>query len=188
MLVGYARVSTEDQSLEMQVDALKKIGIDDRHIYQERLSALSKKRVAFRAALDFCRKGDTLVVWKIDRLSRTLSELIFLLDSLKEKGIELRSLTENIETNSIMGKALFQLIAMFGEMERNLISERTKAALKVARDNGQYLGGYIKVRKEEKQLIRELLKEGKSKYYIARRLGLKSRTPIYKFIQKEKLG
>lgn len=141
MLVGYARVSTEDQSLELQIEALKKAGVPEKHIYHEQVSGVKKNRPQFDACLSFLRDGDTLVVWKLDRLGRSLLPLLELLNELNERGVEFHSLTESIDTKTPMGKAMFALMGAFAQLERDMISERTKAGLAVARAKHGHTGG-----------------------------------------------
>ena len=151
MKIGYARVSTADQSLDLQIDALKAAGC--KKIYEEKASGAKDDRQELQKALDSLREGDTLVVYKLDRLARSTSKLINVLNELKEKGVEFVSIQDNIDTSTAAGKALFGILAVFAEFERDIIRERTKAGLESARARGRK-GGRPKTdkRKIEKAL------------------------------------
>lgn len=134
-LIGYARVSTADQSLDMQVKALKKAGCDQ--VFTDVASGAKADRPGLQKALDYLRAGDTLMVWKIDRLGRTLPHLVQTVDELRERGVAFRSITDNIDTSTTNGKLLFNVIALLAEFERDLIKERTKAGLAASRARGR---------------------------------------------------
>ena len=138
MLVGYARVSTNDQDPTLQCDALERAGCEK--IFTETASGAQRDRPELKATLDYLRLGDTLVVWKLDRLARSLRQLIDTVESLDSKGISFRSLTESIDTTTAGGKLIFHVFGALGEFERALIRERTNAALASARSRGR-LGG-----------------------------------------------
>ncbi len=138
MRIGYARVSTQDQHLRAQTDALKQAGCEK--VYTDQLSGASRERPGLTQALETLRKGDTLVVWKLDRLGRSLPHLVELVGELKERSIGFRSLQENLDTTSGTGKLVFHLFASLAEFERDLIRERTMAGLAAARARGR-LGG-----------------------------------------------
>ena len=134
-VIGYARVSTEDQNLDLQRDALNRAGCS--RIYEDRLSGAKAARPGLALALEVTRGGDQLVVWRLDRLGRSMSDLIALTRTLQERGVELRSLTEGIDTSTINGKFAFHLFAALAEFERALIRERTQAGLAAARARGR---------------------------------------------------
>src|SRR2546421_10501924 len=134
MLIGYARVSKTEQHLELQLDALNKAGCE--HIFTDKITGIKTERNGLQEALSHLRKGDTLVVWRLDRLGRSLKHLIETLTGLREKGIEFKSLTENIDTSTPTGILIFHLIGALAEFERNLIRERTIAGLEAARARG----------------------------------------------------
>lgn len=137
--VGYARVSTSDQSLELQLDALAKAKCD--HIFSDDgISAIARSRPGFDKALHHLKRGDTLVLWKMDRAFRSLRHALDVFESFEERGIEFLVLTEGIDTTTPMGRCFFQIRNAFAELERSLISERTKAGLEVARKRGKRLG------------------------------------------------
>jgi DNA invertase Pin-like site-specific DNA recombinase len=131
MLVGYARVSTQDQDLSLQLDALQAAGCDK--VYTEKASGAQRNRPQLQAALDYMRGKDTLVVWKLDRLARSLKQLIETVEELGERGIGLRSLTESLDTTTSGGKLVFHLFAALAEFERSVIRERTRSGLQAAR-------------------------------------------------------
>jgi DNA invertase Pin-like site-specific DNA recombinase len=140
MKIGYARVSTRDQNLELQIEALQKCGCEQ--LFQEKQSAV-KDRPELDRMLSILRTGDVVVVWKLDRLGRSLRHLVDLMELFKAKGVEFVSLNDNIDTTTIQGRLIFNLFASFAEFERELIRERTMAGLKRARENGR-IGGRAK--------------------------------------------
>ena len=137
MLIGYARVSTQDQSPALQLDALKAAGCE--RIFIEKASGAQRDRPELAAALDFLRGGvgDVLVVWKLDRLARSLSQLIDTVDLLEKRGVGFRSLTESIDTTTPAGRMMMQMVGSFAEFERAMIRERTSAGLDAARARGR---------------------------------------------------
>ena len=145
MLIGYARVSTQDQNPQLQIDALRAVGCTDDQIYVEKASGAQRERPQLRAAIDYMRDGDTLVVWKLDtlvvwkldRLARSLKQLIETVDGLEARGIGLRSLTDNIDTTTAGGRLIFHIFGALAEFERNIIRERTTAGLEAARARGR---------------------------------------------------
>jgi DNA invertase Pin-like site-specific DNA recombinase len=137
-LIGYARTSREDQNLGMQLSAMKKEGVDEKNIFQEKVSALAKKRPQFDLALKRCRKGDVLVVWKLDRLGRSVTQLINTVNDLKDRGVGFKSLTESFDTSTPMGTLIFNIMAALAQMERDTTSERTVAGLVEAKEKGTY--------------------------------------------------
>lgn len=135
MLVGYARVSTHDQNLTLQTDALEQAGC--RKIFEDRVSGARSDRAGLKAALEFVRKGDTLLVWRLDRLGRSLKELIEIISGLEKRGIGFKSLQESIDTTTSGGRLIFHVFGALAEFERNLIRERTRAGLEAARARGR---------------------------------------------------
>src|SRR3954471_13707552 len=140
MLFGYARVSTDDQRLDLQHGALVHAGVERQRIFEDKLSGMRADRPGLASVLKAVREGDTLVIWRLDRLGRSLKELISLADDLKRKGVQLRSVTEGIDTTTIGGELLFHLFGAIAQFERNLIRERTRAGLASARARGR-VGG-----------------------------------------------
>lgn len=144
-LFGYSRVSTSDQDWELQVDALTRAGVDDRDIFREKQSGAKTDRIELRRVLDSIREGDKLFVWRLDRLARSQLHLLQIAKEIEDKGAELVSLMDNIDTSTATGKMLFGILSVLAEFERNLIVERSKAGQVIARKNGRKFGRPIKV-------------------------------------------
>ncbi len=175
--IGYARVSTDDQNLHLQRDALEKAGCQV--IYEDKASGKNTERPELEACLKALRSGDTLVVWRLDRLGRSLGDLVKLVMTLEEQKIGFESLQEKIETTSASGKLVFHVFAALAEFERNLISERTRAGLKAARARGRLGGRKPKLKQKDIREIKALLKDPNIPVSdIAKRFGV-SRTTIY---------
>ncbi|WP_345770914.1 recombinase family protein [Brucella intermedia] len=137
--IGYARVSTDLQKMDLQMDALNQAGCD--YIFTDHgISGATVERPGLRQAIEMLQRGDTLVVWRLDRLGRSLVHLVEQVSSLGQQGIEFRSVTESIDTSSSGGKLLFHMIAALAEFERSLISERTKAGMAAAKLRGKHVG------------------------------------------------
>ncbi len=151
LIVGYARVSTVDQNLNLQVDALKKAGCHE--IYEEVISGVHKNKKELEKALSKLRKGDTFIVWRLDRLGRTLQSLLHLVNDLRDKGIQFKSLQDTIDTSTPMGQFFFHVTGSFAELERHLIHERTMAGLKASSDRG-IKGGRPKILTGNKESLR----------------------------------
>jgi DNA invertase Pin-like site-specific DNA recombinase len=184
MLIGYARVSTEDQRLDLQQDALTKAGCSK--IFVDRASGARADRPGLDRALDQLRRGDTLVVWKLDRLGRTTLQLLGLLENFAEKGIKLRSLQDGIDPSTPMGKAMLQIAAVFAEMERNLIRERTKAGLSAARARGRVGGRPSLLSPEKLDTAKRLMASPElTMAEVAARVGV-SRTTLYRALMRDK--
>src|SRR5437764_10630749 len=137
MLIGYARVSTNEQNLDLQRDALLKAGVSAKDIYTDKITGIKADRPGLNQALSHLREGDTLVVWRLDRLGRSLRHLIETVTTLSEQGISFQSLTEHIDTSTATGTLVFQIFGALAEFERNLIKERTVAGLLSARARGK---------------------------------------------------
>lgn len=137
--IGYARVSTDVQRMDLQLDALKQAGCD--HVFKDHgISGVSTNRPGLQQAMDMLQEGDTLIVWRLDRLGRSLVNLVEYVSNLGKQGVDFRSLTESIDTSSSGGKLLFHMIAALAEFERSLISERTKAGMAAAKLRGKHVG------------------------------------------------
>src|ERR671935_1915236 len=132
MLIGYARVSTNEQNLDLQRDALRKAGVAAKDIYTDKITGTKAERPGLEQALSHLRAGDTLVVWRLDRLGRSLKHLIETVTRLEERGVGFKSLTENIDTTTSSGKLIFHIFGALAEFERDLIKERTLAGLAAA--------------------------------------------------------
>ncbi|MFS0489492.1 recombinase family protein [Leadbetterella byssophila] len=152
MVIGYARVSTRDQNLDLQISALEKAGCEK--IYQEKISGATKNRPELDSMIAQFRQGDVLVVWKLDRLGRSLKHIIELVIDLNSKGVTIKGLTDGVDTSTPNGRLFLNIMASLAEYERELIKERTKAGLSEARARGR-LGGRPKGFKED--TIRKLL-------------------------------
>ena len=184
MKIGYARVSTEDQSLDHQVDALNKAGCDK--VFTEKVSGSGKRnQPELDRVLEVLRPGDTLVINKLDRLGRNMGKLIKLTEELQQNDIELISLQDNIDTNTAMGKAMFRMIMVMGEMERDLLAERTRAGLQAARRRGR-VGGRPRV---DKKTVESALKLYDTRDYtvseIEEMTGVKPAT-LYRRLKEQK--
>lgn len=151
-LFGYARVSTEDQNLDMQIQALEKAGCEK--IFSEKRSTSRGRRPAFERMLKTLRKGDTVVIWKIDRLFRSLSDMLKLHEEFEKRGIGLHCIQDQLDTSTPMGKFFFHLLSAVAELERNLISQRTKAGIAARRARGERVGGRSKIKPENYEKIK----------------------------------
>ena len=182
MNIGYARVSTEDQNLDLQNDALKEAKCD--HIYEEKISGKIKDRPALDEALNFMRKGDTLVVWKLDRLGRSLRHLIEIINKLMDHGMYFMSLQEKIDTTSTSGKLIFHIFAALAEFEREIISERTKAGLKAARARGRFGGRPKKLNEQQTQMVKKMWRDHTITIEEICRTFDISRTTLYHYLKE----
>jgi DNA invertase Pin-like site-specific DNA recombinase len=182
MLVGYARVSTRDQNYELQLDALEAAGCSK--IFEEKLSGAQRDRPELKAALDYVRSGDALVVWKLDRLARSLKQLIETVEMLSEHKIGFRSLTENIDTTSSGGRLIFHIFGALAEFERSIIRERTTAGLVAARARGRVGGRPPALSENDLRVAQTLLKDGQlTVAEIAERLRVAPST-LYKHLPR----
>lgn len=180
VLVGYARVSTQDQKTELQMDALKAAGCA--RIFVEKASGAQRDRPELKAALEYVRAGDTIVVWKLDRLARSLKQLIETVDDLQRRDIGFRSLTEAIDTTTPGGRLIFHIFAALAEFERSIIQERTIAGLIAARARGRTGGRPRSLSDQDIQVAKALLKENTlSVANIAMRLGVTCST-LYRYL------
>lgn len=178
--IGYARVSTEDQHLDLQRDALQQAGCHV--IYEEAASGKNAARLELEQCHKALRSGDTLVVWRLDRLGRSLPDLVQIVAELERSGIGFESLTEKIETNSAAGKLIFHVFAALAEFERSLIRERTHAGLTAARARGRSGGRKPKLGEKQVREIKTLLRDPEIQVAdVARRYGV-SRTTLYKHV------
>lgn len=135
MKIGYSRVSSEDQNTDLQTDALRKAGCEV--IFTDKASGADRSRPQLAACLQSLKPQDTLIVWKVDRLARSLGHLIEIIDGLHKQGIEFVSIMDVIDTRTAMGRAMFQITGVFAELERNVIRERTKAGITAAKSRGK---------------------------------------------------
>lgn len=165
MKIGYLRVSKEDQNLDLQRSALEKAGVEK--FYSDQLTGSDNDRPGLRDAFKALQPGDTFVVWKLDRMSRNLRHILEMIDFLGKSGVEFRSVTENLDTSSAMGRAMFQIVAVFAELERGIIIQRTKEGLAAARARGVKFGRRRKITDGEIARMRELKARGASCRQIA---------------------
>ncbi|MGW7362544.1 recombinase family protein [Streptomyces sp. NPDC054841] len=181
-LVGYARVSTDDQEAQLQRDALAEAGCS--RIFEDKASGRNTDRPELTAVLDYLREGDTLVAWKLDRLGRSLIDLVSIVDGLRERGIGFKVLTgalSAVDTTSADGRLFFQIIAAMAEFERSLIKDRTKAGLEAAKAQGR-TGGRPTVITDDLLVVAKARKaKGESVSAIAKALGV-SRATLYRHL------
>ena len=178
MKYGYARVSTDDQSPALQLTALKKAGC--KIVFKdEGLSGATTKRPALLRCLKTLTAGDTLIVWKLDRLGRSLRDLIHMLDDLRARGVRFQSLTEAIDTETPTGRAMWQMIGVLAELERSLITERTRAGVKAAQSRGVKFGRKLKLTDRQIAHARKLINQGEPVPEVARLLSV-DRATIYR--------
>jgi DNA invertase Pin-like site-specific DNA recombinase len=179
--IGYARVSTDDQSLDLQRDALRKAGCG--LIYEEKASGKAMERPELDHCCKALRTGDVLVVWRLDRLGRSLPDLVRVVGDLEQRGVQFESLTEKIETVSAAGRLVFHVFAALAEFERNLIRERTLAGLAAARARGRSGGRKPKLSPRDVKALRAMWKDKTIPVTdIAKRFGV-SRTTLYKHLE-----
>jgi DNA invertase Pin-like site-specific DNA recombinase len=174
---GYARVSTEDQTPALQLAALKKAGC--KTVFKDALPGATTKRPALLRCLKKLEPGDTLIVWKLDRLGRSLRDLITMLDDLKRREVKFRSLTEHIDTDTPTGRAMWQMIGLLAELERSLIGERTRAGVKAAKRRGVKFGRKRKLTPQQIEHARELIDKGEARQHVANLLSV-GRVTLYR--------
>jgi len=184
MKFGYARVSTQDQNLSLQLDALKAAGCQK--VYQEKASGAKSDRPELQKLLEHVREGDTIVIWKLDRLGRSLTHLVELVTKLDAQGVGLISLHDPIDTTTAQGRLVFRIFASLAEFEREVIRERTVAGLASARRRGQKLGrkeGLSKEAEDKSRIAESLYKEGiLSANNVAKQLNI-SKTTLYVYLR-----
>lgn len=183
MKIGYARVSTGLQNLNLQEDRLNQYGCEK--IFSDHISGSKSKRPGLDKAIEFARSGDTIVVWRLDRLGRNMEDLITLVNELNNRGVSFHSLEENItmDKSSSTGQLLFHLFAAFAEFERNLILERSSAGRIAARARGRYGGRPEKLNQKDLNLLKTLYDNGTPIKTIAEQWQV-SRTTIYRYLNK----
>lgn len=183
MNLGYARVSTDDQATEAQLDALKAHGCE--RLFEERASGGRWDRPELQRMLDQLRKGDVVVVWKLDRLSRSLKDLLSIMEKINAAGAGFRSLTEAIDTTTPAGRMMMQVVGVFAEFEREMIRERTRAGLERARKKGRHPGRKPKLSDDQRRQIRDLVKSGTRTEAEAARLFSVHRSTVSRIMREE---
>ncbi|MBZ7924372.1 recombinase family protein [Ensifer adhaerens] len=158
MKIGYARVSTLDQHLDLQISALKAAGCE--RVFHDHVSGTQRNRPGLSAALRMAKRGDTLVVWKMDRIGRSLVHMVSLINRLSVRGVRFSSLTEALDTSSPTGLLIMHVLGAFAEFEKSLIQERTRAGLAAAREKGQRLGRRPSLTEEQRAEIKEIVAAG----------------------------
>ena len=180
MKVGYARVSTQEQNLDLQLKALK----DCERVFRDKgISGTQNNRPQLKRALKHVKSGDVLVVWKLDRLGRSLGHLIETVSELRDRGVGFAPISESINTTTPGGKLFFHMMGALAEFERDLIVERTKAGIEAARQRGQHLGRPRKLNTTQLKHARKLLNDGTSRNEVARIMDINPST-LYRNLQK----
>ena len=170
---GYARVSTDDQDLTLQIDALLKYGVKEEHIKREHASGGTMNRPEWNKIMRYKREGDVVVIWKLDRLGRTLTGVLETLEEMKGAGVDLVSITDSWDTTTPMGDAMFKIALIFAELERKMISERTKAGIAAKRmESGKHWGrkGQIDSSAKRLKMMQKLMETGEIDTITARQL------------------
>lgn len=182
MLIGYARVSTEDQNLDLQRQALTAAGCE--HIFEDQVSGAVAERPGLSQALKTVGAGDVLVVWKLDRLGRSLSHLIAVIQDLGDRGAGFRSLSENIDTTTAGGRLVFHMMGALAEFERALIGERTRAGIAAAKTRGVHVGRRKALTPAQISHARMLIERGESPSVVARTLNV-GRSTLYRALEQK---
>jgi DNA invertase Pin-like site-specific DNA recombinase len=183
MLIGYARVSTTDQTLALQQDALEKAGCE--RVFTDTASGAKQERVGLAEAITYARKGDILVVWRLDRLGRSLKHLIETITALNERGVGFKSITEAIDTTTSGGKLIFHIFGALAEFERDIIRERTQAGLTAARARGRKGGRPKALTPKKAQMAQALYNDKNNKINdICRTLDI-SRATLYRYVAQK---
>lgn len=177
-LVGYARVSTVDQNLDMQIEALERAGVPRSSIYVEKVSASSKRRPKLAWVLEHLRPGDTLVVWKFDRLARSMLQMLNFAKKLEDMGVKFKSLTEHVDTTTPGGTMMFHILAAGAQFERDSIRQRTQTGVAAAKARGVKFGQPPKLNKDQVRDAQRMRDAGKSVYKIAEHFSV-AHTTIY---------
>jgi DNA invertase Pin-like site-specific DNA recombinase len=182
MQIGYARVSTDDQNLDLQRDALQQAGCE--RVFEDTASGAKAERIGLVALMEILRAGDTVVIWRMDRLGRSLKDLIALVERLETVGVGLRSLQEKIDTTSSGGRLVFHLFGALAEFERNLIRERTQAGLTAARARGRHGGRKKRLDPAKQKMALRLYHERQHTVEeICRMMGV-GRSTLYNYLNE----
>jgi DNA invertase Pin-like site-specific DNA recombinase len=186
MLIGYMHISTDTdrQSTDLQKDALLKAGVDERHLFVDYPCGAKDERAGLQKALEYLKAGDCLIVWKLDRLGRSLPHLLKVVGDLKDRGILFKSLTENIDTTTPQGEMFFHIFGVLAQFERSLIQERILEGLKAAEQRGRKGGRPKKLDAEKLEGIKTMLASGQSKASICRTLQI-PRSTLYGYLASD---
>ena len=179
MLIGYARVSTQDQNLTLQREALINAGCEK--VFEDKVSGTRADRPGLSKTLEMLREGDTLVVWKLDRLGRSVKQVVDMVSELNKQGIQFKSLTDSIDTGTTSGRFFFHVMASLAEMERELTIERTRAGLEVAKKLGRKGGRKPKMTDSKIESAKKLLSSGVPPKEVAKNLGVSVST-LYRWL------
>ncbi|WP_394550298.1 recombinase family protein [Pantoea sp. SGAir0183] len=179
MLIGYVRVSTNDQNTDLQRNALQSANCEQ--IFEDKISGKTSERPGLKRALRTLKEGDTLVVWKLDRLGRSMRHLVMLTEELRERGVNFRSLTDSIDTSTPMGRFFFHVMGALAEMERELIVERTRAGLTAAREKGRIGGRRRIMTPDVVERAKRMLTNGATRYQVALVLDISVKT-LYRYL------
>jgi DNA invertase Pin-like site-specific DNA recombinase len=185
LLIGYARVSTQDQKLEAQIDALKRAGVHPDHIHTDQASGVSRRRPGLALLMKDVRAGDTVVVWKLDRFGRSVSDLLKRLEQLDAMGVKFKSLTEAIDTTTPIGRLLLMVLGAVAQFERELIAERTSRGMQHRKSQGATFGRARVLTPAQQKEVRELVRQKVNRTDIARRFGI-SRGSVYNYSKRTK--
>jgi DNA invertase Pin-like site-specific DNA recombinase len=188
--IGYLRVSGKQQDLSLQIDALKEAGVEKENLFIEQVSGniMLSERPELKKCLNFLKKGDILIVWKFDRLGRSLKDLISIIQELHSKEVTFISLTEKVDTSSPIGSFFFEMIGAFAEFEHSIISERTRAGQSAARKRGVSGGRKDKLTLEQEKLLVTMYEENKSTLLEIQEKFNISKPTIYRYLNKNKLS
>ena len=179
MIIGYIRVSTQDQNLDLQRAALEQAGVEK--IYEDTASGKNMDRDGLKRALDNLRSGDVFVVWKLDRLGRTVKGLVDLVQDLSSRGVHFKSITDSIDTSTPAGRFFFHVMASLAQMERELIAERTQAGIAEAKRRGKRAGRKFKMTPGKVDVAKRLLKDGTNPSQVAETLDISLAT-LYRHV------
>lgn len=186
MLIGYARVSTRDQNLDLQLDKLREVGCEK--IFSDKASGVREDRPGLAEAIAYARSGDTLTVWKLDRLGRTMKSLIRFVDDLRESGVEFKSINEGLDTSTPMGRFTFHILGALAQMEAELVKERTMAGLQASRARGKLGGRPKKITPDQLVMARTLMTNPDlTMEQIARQLGV-GKSTLYRELARKQPG
>ena len=186
MLIGYARVSTRDQNLDLQLDKLREAGCEK--IFSDKASGVREDRPGLAEAIAYARSGDTLTVWKLDRLGRTMKSLIRFVDDLRESGVEFKSINEGLDTSTPMGRFTFHILGALAQMEAELVKERTMAGLQASRARGKLGGRPKKITPDQLVMARTLMTNPDlTMEQIARQLGV-GKSTLYRELARKQPG